>query len=280
VFDNHLELLGIEGPQHLTPGGLIPITLYWRVHGGRGTDYFVRLQAWDYNNISRGTENERFGLIFRYLYPPVMWATDEIVSEARLIRVYDDAPPGGYRFAVSVSTYPGPTPVSVSSTRGQQGEWALVGETAVSRDRFLADLPQPVLPADATLGGQIRLLGVFVTPSLDTHAPDTTMDVRLSWQALTPITESYTLFIHVKDASGNLLAQQDTLPFEGQFPTWAWRVGELVVTEHQLHLPNDAFGPYSLLVGMYRYPSLERLDVTQNGEESPNDIIILEAGGS
>jgi hypothetical protein len=277
VFDSRLELLGIDAPQELTPGSWMPVTLYWRLREGRGKDYFVRLQAWDFNDTSRGTENERYALIFRYLYPPVMWATDEIISEIRWIQVYDDAPPGGYRFAISVSTYPGPTPVSLFSKGEQQGEWAQVGETAVSRDRFVADTSFPTLPADATLGGQIRLLGATITPPLDTLAPGADLNVRLSWEVLTPINESYTLFIHVQDGTGNLLAQQDVLPFDGQFPTWAWRVGETLATEHQINLPAGSSGPYTLLVGMYRYPSLERLDVIQDGEQSPDNVIILAA---
>jgi hypothetical protein len=276
VFDSRLELLGIDAPQELTPGSFIPVTLYWRLREGRGQDYFVRLQAWDYNNVSRGTQNDKYGLIFRYLYPPVMWQAGEIVTETRWIEVYEDAPPGGYRFAISVSAYPGPTPVNLTpGSAQQQNEWALVGQSAVSRSTYLAVQDAPTVSIDAVLGDQIRLLGVTFDPPLDAIAPGSTLHVQLYWEAINPIVESYTLFLHLKDRDGNLIAQQDTLPFEGQYPTWAWSVGQNVVTSHILDMSAEASGDYVLSVGMYRYPSLERLAVVQEGERVPDSVVTI-----
>jgi hypothetical protein len=278
VFDNRLELLGIDAPRELTPGVTIPITLYWRLREGRGQDYFVRLQLWDYNNLSRGTQNDKYALMFRYLYPPVIWTPGEVVTETRWVHVFDDAPSGGYRFAISVNTYPGPTPVSVAASPGiTQDEWALVGHSAISLSDFVTDDANPVIATDAVLGDQIRLLGATIDPPLE---PGATARVQLAWEAITPIAESYTLFIHVKDQAGNLVAQQDTLPFDGQYPTWAWNIGETVITDHMLTLPADSASPYTLSLGMYRYPSLERLPVVQDGEPMLDNVVIVETGNS
>ncbi len=278
VFDNRLELLGIDTPRELIPGELIPVTLYWRLREGRGQDYFVRLQAWDYNNVSRGTQNDKYALIFRYLYPPVMWQPGEIVTETRWIQVFEDAPPGGYRFAISVNTYPGPTPVSTESVPDraqQQDEWALVGRSAVSLSTFASGDKNPGTPVDAVLGNQIRLLGVTFDPPLDDVRPGSILNVRLNWQAISPIAESYILFLHLKDRNGNLVTQQDVLPFDGQYPTWAWSEGETIITTHTLNVPVEGSDIYTLSLGMYRYPSLERLTIIREGIALPDNVVVI-----
>jgi hypothetical protein len=274
VFDNRLELLGIDTPDDFTPGEFIPVTLYWRLRAGLGQDYFVRLQAWDYSNTSRGTQNDKYALMFRYLYPPVMWTVGEIVSETRWIQVFEDAPPGGYRFAISVSTYPGPTPVSIAQAQ-QDDEWALVGRAAISPEAFVSTDDSPATTLDAQLDDVINLTGVTLETPVEELQPGDTLNVRLFWQVVAPIDESYTLFLHLRDADGNLVVQQDTLPFDGQYPTWAWAAGQTIVTSHALTVAGESAGPYTLSMGMYRYPSLERLVVTQNGVPSPDNMIIL-----
>jgi hypothetical protein len=273
VFDNRLELLGIDAPSGLTPGELIPVTLYWRLREGRGQDYYVRLQLWDYDNLSRGTQNDKYALMFRYLYPPVMWTPGEVITETRWLQIFDDAPSGGYRFAISANTYPGPTPVDVSPTSGSmaQEEWALVGQSAVSPENYLAAEATPEFTINAVFGDQIRLLGA----TLDSLEPGASANVQLAWVAIQPIGESYTLFLHVKDQAGNLVAQQDIMPFDGQFPTWAWPPGETIVTNHTLTVPAESTGPYTVSVGMYRYPSLERLTVVQDCTLAPDGVVVL-----
>jgi hypothetical protein len=42
-----------------------------------------------------------------------------------------------------------------------------------------------------------------------------------------------------------------------------------------LTIVDEGAGPYTLSVGMYRYPSLERLAVMQDGVPSPDNVIVL-----
>jgi hypothetical protein len=278
VFDERLELLIVDTPADLKPGETVPVTLYWRLREGTGEDYFVRLQAWDYTDAARGTQNDRDGLMLRYLYPTVMWKPGQVVAERRWLQVYPDAPPGGYRFAVSVSAYPGPAARSAVPLEGRAGtkdEWALISGTAVNPGAFLGSAESPALKLDARLGDSIRLTSASFSQPLNVLKPDDSLDVRLYWQTAQPISESYTLFVHLTDASGKLVAQQDAVPFDGQFPTWAWPPGQTVVTAHHLTLAADAGGPYTLTVGMYRYPSLERLPATQDGAPQPDGLLML-----
>jgi 4-amino-4-deoxy-L-arabinose transferase-like glycosyltransferase len=278
VFDNRLELLSVDAPTELKPGETVPVTLYWRLREGTGEDYFVRLQAWDYSDTARGTQNDRDGLILRYLYPTVMWKPGQVVAERRWLQVYPDAPSGGYRFAISVSAYPGPAARGVAPVTGRaeaKDEWALVSGTAVNPGAFLGSKETPARTLDAGLGEAVRLTGATFSQPLSELKPGSTLDVRLYWQTIQPVSESYTLFVHLTDASGKLVAQQDAVPFDGQFPTWAWPPGQTVVTAHPLTLAADANGPYTLTVGMYRYPSLERLPAVQDGAPQPDGLLTL-----
>ncbi len=285
VFDDNLELVGIDAPAELTAGKIAPITLFWRVNAKTGKDYFSRLQVWDYGNTSEGYERGSplvkepdFPLNILYnIYPTVMWQPGEIVADTRWIPVFADAPSGGYRFAIGVYDYPGPSPVAmttVNQVSQQQDNWLLAGRSSIG----LSDFTAPSTENDnafAELGSQIRLTGYHTDLPVNALKAGDTLTVDLDWQATHPIGESYIVFLHVTDATGNIVAQQDALPFEGVFPTWAWPLGAKVSTHYTLTIPEDAQVPFNLTAGMYSYPSLERLSVTQDGEVSPDSVITI-----
>ena len=54
--------------------------------------------------------------------------------------------------------------------------------------------------------------------------------LRLIWRAEAEVAEGYTVFIHVVDAQGNILAQDDRAPFANgeAYPTDLWNMGEVV----------------------------------------------------
>ena len=72
--------------------------------------------------------------------------------------------------------------------------------------------------------------------------------VTLTWQAISPVAEDYTVFVHVLDAAGKIVAQHDSQPAASAWPTSAWRPGQIVVDPHPLVVPPDA---RRLEVGLY-----------------------------
>ena len=52
-----------------------------------------------------------------------------------------------------------------------------------------------------------------------------------------------------------------------------WEAGETIMTTHTLTVPAGQIPPYTLSVGMYSWPSLERLPVTQNGQVQTDDVV-------
>src|SRR5262249_40871853 len=149
----------------------------------------------------------------------------------------------GYRFALAVYSYPGPRPVVFAPTpgaAGQSGIWLLVGRSAVSPDTYLSPPDASVRPADAILGDSIRLTGVVFDPPLESLTPGGTLHARLNWEVVRPVSESYTVFVHLNGADGTVVAQQDAVPFDGQFPTWAWAEEQTLSTDYTLTVPDTA----------------------------------------
>nr|NIO69235.1 hypothetical protein [Anaerolineae bacterium] len=80
------------------------------------------------------------------------------------------------------------------------------------------------------------------------------------WQALKPLDEDYTVFVHAVDGEGAIWGQRDTEPQEGEYPTTEWGLGEIVQDRYELQI--DVAGPregYQLVVGLYDSETEERL---------------------
>jgi hypothetical protein len=78
-----------------------------------------------------------------------------------------------------------------------------------------------------------------------------------SWQALQPLTTDYTIFLHLRDRSGQTVAQLDFRPFEGAYPTSQWRPGLTITESRPWRFPASlAPGAYTLHLGLYHLESL------------------------
>ncbi len=108
-------------------------------------------------------------------------------------------------------------------------------------------------------------------------APGEPFPVTLYWQRLEAIAEDYTVFVHLRQADNNLLAQQDNPPRAGTYPTSAWRAGETILDRYTLNIPADAApGTYTLTVGMYLPGSDTRLPAYDGqGNLLPDGSLVL-----
>jgi hypothetical protein len=131
-------------------------------------------------------------------------------------------------------------------------------------------------PVGANLGNQIKLLS-FGTP--DSVTPGAELEVRLYWEALRSPEDDYTVFVHLLDVSGQLVAGHDGPPMDGQSPTRNWLPGEIVSDVHRIVLdPGTPGGTCRLQVGMYRWPSVERLPIWDSqGVEQRDRVMILQS---
>lgn len=91
--------------------------------------------------------------------------------------------------------------------------------------------------------------------------PGDVVTVYLTWEAQQPITDNYAVFVHALDPQQpRILAQEDTFPFYGHYPTMLWKPGRPFEEVHRIRLPSDLNVPLvRLTVGLYRYETGERL---------------------
>ena len=114
----------------------------------------------------------------------------------------------------------------------------------------------------------IELLGY------QTESEDQITRLRLFWRASTSLNEDYTVFAHwLRD--GTKIAQHDSLPAQGYYPTRVWRPGDIVADDHWMPaVANPAMGD-SISVGMYRLQTMERLNVLDRSGAIVGDAVNL-----
>lgn len=126
-------------------------------------------------------------------------------------------------------------------------------------------------PTDATFGD------MFALRAYQTNGPSgELLTVKLYWEALQKPNQNYSVFVHLIDAQGQLVAQQDQAPGNGPgYLPLQWSKGDIVADEWQIHLPLPLpAGKYQLRVGMYDSDTGNRLPVSVKGQQI-GDFIIL-----
>lgn len=116
--------------------------------------------------------------------------------------------------------------------------------------------------ANVDFDGTARLLGYHVEPR--TVGPGDTVEVTLYWQPLARAAENYAVFVHLLSDVGTMIAQRDTYPGLGRYPTAVWRPGVAFADTYRVYLPETAYAPDSgyIQVGLYlpNGPRLTTLD--------------------
>ncbi|MCC6616906.1 MAG: hypothetical protein IT320_25770 [Anaerolineae bacterium] len=90
--------------------------------------------------------------------------------------------------------------------------------------------------------------------------------VDLWWSAPQALTNDYTTSVFLLDASGQLVAQHDSFPFENRRPTTGWQPGEVVYDPHDLQPKALPTGEYTVAVQVYTYQDGVRVP-TEDGAE-------------
>lgn len=127
----------------------------------------------------------------------------------------------------------------------------------------IASLPNRV---DTNFGSIARLLGHEVAPR--TVAPGDTVDVTLYWEPLARTERDYVVFVHLMSDVGTMIAQRDTFPGLGRYPTTVWEPGVAFADTYRVRIPETAYAPDTgyIQVGLY-LPDGQRL-ATSDGRDA------------
>lgn len=103
------------------------------------------------------------------------------------------------------------------------------------------------------------------------------LPLQLVWQVGQPLLRDWTIFVHLLDAQGNIVAQMDERPFQGKWPTPVWHEDEMIHQPLQIPLPigialNDIEG---IRVGLYN--GAERLPLAEGNADFWQSTVDLSA---
>jgi hypothetical protein len=267
-YDDRIALVGWDATFELPQeGGESVVTLYFTPGTARRRDVLVFTQLWDISGEKIASSDEP--LLHRWLYPPDWWQPGDVVPFVMEQHVPGDLTPGAYYIAVGLRDWRARYLPVLGADGTPVANAAIAGVVKVPHGETVSTAG--MIPTHAGFGDRIALLGYQITDAasgepLDSPSPGQSIIVTLYWQALRRPGDDYTVFVHVTGAAGDLIAQNDTQPEGGQYPTGIWGVGEIVTTAHFIMLPTESSGPYTLYAGLYSWPSLERLPVVQDGE--------------
>jgi hypothetical protein len=147
----------------------------------------------------------------------------------------------------------------------------------ISQIKWAVALPSTVdlqnaRPVNVKFGNAFALSAFSLNKSSDLW------NVSLYWQSIAKTDTDYTMFVHVLDANGKVVAQIDAQPRGGAYPTSIWDVGEIIRDEYVLSLPKDLpAGEYKIEIGAYEYPSLVRVQIIDASGKNIGDHLILDA---
>src|SRR5581483_1872132 len=214
------------------PGAALAFDLAWTASSAPRADLRLRVEAF-------GPAGEPVAA--HETTPSAGWDTTDRwrAGEVRLARhrlaIPPNAPAG--RYTLRVTLFPAGRPAETLA-RADLGRFG-VGRNLPDAGDFS--------PLDVDFG-LARLTGVR------TGAPaGGTLPVTLRWRADRAVSEpAYTGLVHLADAAGRVVAQDDSAPQRGGFPTSIWRPGEEVADPHPIALPPGLpAGRYTLLAGLY-----------------------------
>jgi hypothetical protein len=136
------------------------------------------------------------------------------------------------------------------------------------------DIPTTIHPLGYRLGPSIWLAGYEIASrELEPGEP---LQLTFYWYASAPLDRDYTVFVHIYDAAGELVAQGDAMPRQNTYPTTEWQAGQIVDDRHVVpqNLPS---GKVQIALGMYHLGSGQRLPVSRpDGELVPDASIYLD----
>jgi hypothetical protein len=267
------QLIGYSLPESFAlPDTFLPIELCWRPLAQTDIPYSVFVHLLDTSQLARHGSPGVWG--GRRTYPGLgnlatdRWRPGEAFCDRVLLKVPAETPtPLGAAIEIGLINSETDERLQAVNQRGQPIELVnLRGVPILSTNQ----LPGAERTAHHVLDNAIGLNQVQLS---DVRVDALTL--TLTWQSHQTVAYDATTFVHLRTADGSLLAQADHQPLDGRFPTSYWLPGQVVTDTLVLSpVPDAQAGPLTLGLGMYRWPSLERLDVVDASGSPQADNVI------
>jgi hypothetical protein len=219
-YGRDLKLVGVALDQVAIPGREIRVRLDWWLARFPTADLKLNIALVNRENVPIVSAED--------IVPAGRWQQAHVVTE----------------HTVSVPEQP-PGALKVFVTANYQA--ARLGAQTVGRV-IVPVGPRPTdAPTIAHLGDTGSLL---LAPTITARGES--LHVILRWRAAGPLDRDYKFFLHVQDSPEKILAQVDSEPQGGNYPTSLWQAGDVVIDESiTLNLSGLPVGRHMLQFGMY-----------------------------
>lgn len=261
LFDRRIELIATFFSREITPGKPLTLGLIWR--SGVPIQSNLQMFAHILDSSGRPIGGTDADLFFEY---PLALLPSHVYLPVRYdLAVNEGLAPGKYVIEIGLfhSARNARVPIEIDGARVEDDR-ILVQPLKVR----LHSVPLPHLrPVHVTFGDVITLVRFEGARQV---RRGTELKLILLWKSEKPTRHDYTLFVHVLDDSGNIIAQTDTQPVGGTYPTSIWDAGELVTDEVRVVIPPHApQGRWRVAIGWYDTWTGKRLPTAEG------DMLIL-----
>jgi hypothetical protein len=240
-----LTLLGLtaKAGEGLRPGERASLAVVWRADQPLPDDYQAGLWA---TQEGGGRPLSNPLPLAGIDYPSSHWAAGQVVRGWLDARLPPEMESGEYGLSLRITNSQGAPIAEVP-----------LGKLRIQGWPRQFQVPAMQVSVGAKLGDKMELLGYDA--SVSGEGPGT-LQVVLYWRALSEMDISYTSFVHVLDAGGQVVSQVDHVPGGGAFPSTGWLPGEVISDQFSVALPGSE-APAQVEIGVYDAATGERLPV-------------------
>jgi len=265
-YGHLVELVAYQVEPEVQPGEHLRVDLYWRALAPMDKDYSVYIHLFSPDGRKLGQRDSLAGM---GSYPTSRWVPGQIIHDRYLLPVERDVDgPIAADLEVGLYFIEDMTRLPVYDGEGRRVERPLVTRVKI------AVPTQPVTPEYALQAnfGFAELTGYAIAQNEHTHQ----LSITLYWQVLERTDHDYTVFVHLVDEKGDLLAQRDAPPLGGGYPTHYWAPGEFIRDVHTM--PIAASGREKtrrIILGLYDPQTGDRLPLVDQAGQVVGDHVVI-----
>ena len=253
-FEGGLQVEAVGSGSSVGPGELLPVTIYGYGLADTAQPQMISVRLLGADGQDIGQAMADFG-----------WHAGEVVSATVDIPVAEGARAARAVLDVALVGEDGRNQTATSATGRVLDVPVSLEIVKITPSELLS--PTPEFKTAAIFGDQLALIGYDVDKNNDGLA------IILYWLVREKMPADYTTFIHILDEEGQIVAQNDSQPTGGVYPTSIWDKGEIVADRKEMDLPEETIDQeLRVVTGIYLLETLERLPVWDtSGQHQPGD---------
>ncbi len=260
-----VELVGYHTDgDRVSPGQWVFVRLYWRAIGAPSERHDPKILVEMLDKSGNVVASNTLWPIPSM--PPSVWEANAVyISQTALGLPQMDLPEELFLTITLLS----------KASQQMDSERVFLGQMMTTGGITEVKLEDVPFNRQATFMPALRLLGYQISSNV--IKPGGSFVVSLYWEVLEPPPVDYSVFIHVLNNKGELFTQYDR-PAGGNITTTStWQVGQILRDSYPVAVPQDALaGNYTVHIGMYTWPSMDRLPIVVDGEMVENSILDLD----